>query len=85
MSAFVYVLRSRRNGRFYVGFAAEPTRRLAAHNDGLVQSTRHLRPWDIVYVEELPDETPARKREYPIKSMKSRAYIQGLISLDRSH
>jgi putative endonuclease len=79
MPAYVYVLRSQRNGRFYTGFSVDPERRLVEHNSGAVRATRSLRPWEIAYTELCVDETEARKREYQIKSMKSRRYIQWLI------
>ncbi|TMB65607.1 MAG: GIY-YIG nuclease family protein [Chloroflexi bacterium] len=77
--SFVYVLRSDRNGRYYTGFSSAPKVRLIQHNEGQVRATRHLRPWVLVYVEECADPTAARKREYEIKSMKSRSYIESLI------
>ena len=40
-------------------------------------------PWVIVYFEEFKTITEARKREYAIKKMKSRKYIESLISKDR--
>ena len=80
---FVYVLESRRNGRYYIGFSADPDKRLASHNAGLVKATRHLRPWKLIYREERPDATSARKREYQIKAMKSRKYVKALIERPR--
>ncbi|MEO7666630.1 MAG: GIY-YIG nuclease family protein [Dehalococcoidia bacterium] len=82
MTAFVYILQSQRNGRYYIGFSTDPQKRLAEHNNGRVRSTKNLRPWMMVYTEEHPDETSARQREYYIKSMKSRVYIQSLIGLN---
>ncbi len=83
LNHFVYILESQRNGRYYVGFSADPEKRLAAHNDGSVKATRHLRPWKLIYREEHPDPTSARRREYQIKAMKSRKYIQALIGKAR--
>ncbi len=76
----VYILRSERNGRYYTGFSANPIRRLQEHNDGKVKATRYARPWMLVYTQPFEDETSARKREYKLKSMKSRAYLEALIS-----
>jgi putative endonuclease len=79
LTHFVYILCSSRNGRYYTGSSADPAKRLADHNLGRVTATRHLRPWQVVYVEEHSDATTARKREYQIKSIKSRKYIEELI------
>ena len=76
---YIYVLISQRNGRYYTGFAADPKRRLGDHNEGKVRATRYLRRWKLAYTEALPDAAAARKREYEIKSKKSRAYIESLI------
>ena len=80
---FVYVLESRRNGRYYIGFSVDPDKRLASHNDGRVKATKYLRPWKLIYREEHPDATSARKREYQMKAMKSRKYVQALIEKAR--
>jgi len=76
----VYILRSERNGRYYTGHSASPQRRLEDHNRGRVKATRHGRRWALVYAEECADATAARKREYYMKSMKSRVYLEALIS-----
>jgi putative endonuclease len=80
MTHFVYVLCSIRNGRYYTGFSVDPEARLIDHNNGKVSATRYLRPWVIAYIERCADATAARKREYEIKSMKSRPYIERLIA-----
>jgi putative endonuclease len=77
--AWVYVLLSERNGRFYIGSSGNPEARLDDHNQGRVKATRHLRPWTLVYREEFADAVSARRREYKLKSMKSHSYIQSLI------
>ena len=76
----VYILRSERNGRYYTGYALDVSNRLLDHNQGRVKATRYLRPWVLVYVETHNNATSARKREYQIKSMKSRIYIEQQIA-----
>ncbi len=83
MPHFVYILKSQQNGRYYIGYSAHPDKRLAAHNLGQVKATSHLRPWSTIYREEHPDATSARRREYQIKAMKSRKYIQALVDRAR--
>ena len=75
----VYILQSQRNGRYYIGYAADVHARLDQHNSGLVKATRYLKPWALVYTEQFPDSTSARKREWNLKSMKSRIYLKSLI------
>ena len=47
----VYVLRSLKTGRLYVGMSEKPDERLKAHNGGKVFSTKGYRPWARVYIE----------------------------------
>ena len=47
-----------------------PSIRLIKHNKGDVKSTRHGRPWKIIYVEEYDSYISARRREKQIKSVK---------------
>ncbi len=77
--ACVYVLRSERNGRFYIGCPSDLETRLSTHNAGAVKATRYLRPWTVVYTEPCVDLTAARKREWQLKQLKSRIAIEALI------
>jgi len=80
VSYSVYVIRSERNGRYYIGFSGRPEARLGEHNAGRVKSTRYLRPWKLVHSEQFTDASAARMREHYLKSQKSRRYIEALIS-----
>jgi putative endonuclease len=77
---YVYILKSLKRDRYYIGYSEFPERRLQEHNSGKVKSTKPFRPWVKVYVEECVDELCAIRRERDIKSMKSRIYIEGLIA-----
>lgn len=77
---YVYILKSETSGRYYAGYSEEPDRRITEHNSGKVKSTRNFRPWVKVYTETYPDEVSAIRREREIKSMKSRKYIESLVS-----
>ncbi len=79
MKYFVYILKSLRNGRYYVGYTNDLTRRLGQHNSGRTKSIKHWSPFEVVYKEEYDNASLARKREYYIKSQKSRKYIENLI------
>jgi len=76
----VYILESEKNGRFYIGFSADVEARLERHNSGKVKSTRAHRPFKVVYTEEYQTSTEARKREYYLKTLKSRQAIRDLIT-----
>jgi putative endonuclease len=76
---YVYILKSLKSGRYYIGYSEHPDRRLSEHNSGKVFSTRNHRPWIKVYFETFSTELEAIKREREIKSRKSRTYLENLI------
>ena len=64
----VYVLRSERSGRFYIGCAEDPLARLTEHNRGQTKSTRGRGPWLLVYQEQFKTSSNALARERQLKS-----------------
>ncbi|NAS30967.1 GIY-YIG nuclease family protein [Flavobacteriaceae bacterium R38] len=64
----VYVLRSLKDNRFYVGMSADIEKRIQTHNSGNVKSTKGYRPWELIHQESFPDRITARKREKYLKS-----------------
>jgi putative endonuclease len=76
---YVYILKSKKTGRYYTGYTTELETRLERHNSGHTKSTKAYRPWELVYSEEYSTRSEAMHREYSIKSRKSRKYIEYLI------
>lgn len=76
MSVKVYVIRSLKDGRLYVGMSENVASRLKQHNKGLTTSTRSYKPWELVYIEELEDRSAARKREKFLKGGYGKEYIK---------
>ncbi len=76
---YTYILKSKKNGKFYIGSCEHIDSRLERHNAGATSSTKHARPWELVYAEEFLTRSEAIKRENQIKSKKSRKYIEYLI------
>ncbi len=68
MNYFVYVIRSLKVGRFYVGQTTNVPERLKEHNRGIVRSTKSRRPWQVIHTEEFHTRREAIKREYFLKS-----------------
>ena len=64
----VYVLKSEKQERLYVGMSENLNRRLSEHNSGKVFSTKAYRPWQIILTEEYLNSELARKREKYLKS-----------------
>ncbi len=80
MPACCYILYSPKLNKYYVGSTTDIERRLEEHNRGKEKFTRIGTPWTLVYKEALSSLVEARKRELYIKKMKSRKYIESLIS-----
>jgi putative endonuclease len=70
-----YVLFSQKTGRYYIGSTVNLRNRLAEHNAGKTTSTKHGRPWLLVYSEEHDTLGQARQREQLIKSWKNQSYM----------
>ena len=64
---FVYVIQSRKDGRYYIGFTSDIVNRVQAHNAGKSRYTKAYIPWDLVYYEAYDNESIARKRELKLK------------------
>ena len=66
----VYIVRSERNGKLYVGHTDDLQRRLAEHNSGRGgRFTRQQGPWRLVHAEPHSDRSAAARRERYLKSI----------------
>jgi putative endonuclease len=65
---FVYVLRSERTGRRYLGSCADVQRRFREHNCGASKATKHGVPWRLIHVEEFATRSDAVQRERYFKT-----------------
>jgi len=68
MYYYIYILKSDKDGNFYVGYINDLKQRLALHNDGKVQSTKNRRPLNLVYFEGCINQQDATKREKYLKT-----------------
>ena len=80
MTFYVYILQSRVDGSFYIGYSNEPERRLAEHNAGLSKYTSKKLPWEIVYTELCESKSAAIKRERFLKGQRNRDFYLKLIN-----
>ena len=80
MAYSVYILKSQKNDKYYIGSSENPERRLHYHNTIEKGFTSRYRPWEIVYKNEYETKEQARITERKIKSWKSRKMIERLIS-----
>ena len=80
MDYFIYILFSEKLNRYYIGSTHNISQRLKRHNGGATKSTKAGRPWKVVYSEKYNSKTEAIKRENYLKRMKSRKFIESLIT-----
>lgn len=76
---FVYVLRSLKDLKFYIGSTSDLARRLQDHNAGRNNSTKHRRPFELVYHETYDNEEDAVRREFQIKRYRGGEAFKKLI------
>ncbi|MBS1978945.1 MAG: GIY-YIG nuclease family protein [Bacteroidetes bacterium] len=73
---YVYVLKSKASGKFYVGMSEEIERRLAEHNSGKSKFTSGHMPWELVYFEQQQGSVSARKREKYFKTAAGKKFLK---------
>jgi len=64
---YVYLLKSRDDGRLYIGSTGNLRRRLLEHNMGKVQSTKSRAPFTLQYYEAFSSEEDAIHKEWSLK------------------
>ena len=67
----VYIIKSQKIKKYYIGCTNNFKRRLLEHNNGHNQTTEKDRPWILVYSENFSNQKVAYAREKKIKSYKS--------------
>lgn len=72
---YVYILKSKKDKRLYIGYTNNLIERLAMHNAGKVTATKYRIPLGLVYYEAYRSRKDARKRERMLK-LYSKAWAQ---------
>ena len=75
----VYVLYSENFKRLYVGMTVCVERRIGEHNRGETHSTKHYRPWKLIYTEVVGTRRQARDKEKYYKSGCGREFVKQFI------
>ena len=76
MFYFVYVLKSKKDNKRYIGFTDSLERRISEHNSGLVKSTKNRRPLELIYFEKFETKSEAMNREKYFKTGFGRAFLK---------
>ena len=78
--ATTYILKCSDN-RYYIGSCRNIAKRLSDHQKGRCRFTKVRLPVELLYSEDYLNNSDARRREYQIKSWKSRIAIEELVKL----
>jgi putative endonuclease len=79
---YVYVLRSCKDGAFYIGSTSDLRKRFQQHNQGKVESTRYRTPFELVYYEASRHAKDAFHRERYLKSTYGHRYLRNRLKHD---
>ena len=80
MKYYTYVLQSKSDYNFYVGYTNNINRRLEEHKNGKVRSTKNRLPLELVYWEGCSNQKDALRREKYLKSSWGKRYIKNRLS-----
>ena len=72
---YVYTLLSLKDGKLYTGFTDSLKRRIKEHNRGEEPSTKHRRPFKLIYCEVCIDKKDAIARERYLKTGMGKKYL----------
>jgi len=75
----VYVLKSIKDRKRYIGYTSDIKKRLKQHNHGEVKSTYRRRPLKLIYLEEYNDILEAKRRERFLKTGQGRKYLDKIL------
>jgi len=73
---YVYVLKSKKDGKLYIGFTVNLIRRFKEHKNGVVNCTKYRRPVELIYYEAYKNREIAEKRERQLKSGKAHVALK---------
>jgi putative endonuclease len=78
---YTYVIKSKKNGKFYTGFTSDLKRRILQHNNDYSTYTRKRGPFELLYYEACLNEEDARARELYLKSGMGKRYLKNRIKI----
>ena len=73
---YTYVLKSKRNGKFYTGYTNNLRKRFKEHSEGRSSYTKGRGSFEIVYYEACLNEHDAKNRELYLKSGRGKFYLR---------
>ena len=77
--SYVYILKSLKNQTHYIGCTNNLNARIKGHINGRSRYTRSILPVSLVFSQEFPNFSTARKVESWLKRQKSRVLLEKII------
>lgn len=77
--AYVYIIQSTDNGRYYIGSTTNIDRRFKQHQQGKHHSSKRFAHPKLVFKQEFDSIETARRVERKLKSYKRRDFIEKII------
>lgn len=75
----VYVFKSEKDNKKYIGYSSNIKNRLKEHNQGKVKSTSKRKPFKLIYFENFSNELEAKRRERFLKSGQGRKLLGNIL------
>jgi len=79
MRYYVYILKSEKNGKYYIGSTNDIERRMSEHNRGRTRSLVHLRPLRLVCAQGYTTSREARLIEQKLKRLKNKRILERIV------
>jgi putative endonuclease len=79
---YIYVLKSQKDGKLYIGYTENLNRRFSEHNEGKIISTKYRIPFELVYFEACRNQKDALHREKYLKSTYGNRYLKNRLKND---
>ena len=76
---YAYILRSLKDGLFYIGFTEDLKQRVYDHNMGKNLSTKNRRPLELIFYEAFPNKADALRRESYFKTTKGKTTLKQML------
>ncbi|TSC93935.1 MAG: putative endonuclease [Candidatus Berkelbacteria bacterium Licking1014_85] len=73
---YIYVLQSKKDNNFYVGFTKDLKKRFILHNSKKVFATKNRTPLELIYYESCINQEDATHREKYLKTSWGKRYIK---------
>ncbi len=77
---YTYILRSKKDGKNYLGYTQNLKLRFEQHQNGNVESTKHRKPLQLIYIEACLNKEDALKREKYLKTHYGKMYLKNRLA-----